>query len=184
MQRDRDPRGVSKSLAGGTVKTGVGDLPGMDRIDPDASLRELQDRSLSQTAQPPFARRVGGIVMRGQPGGRGDIDDRAAAAVADRRRAMLHAEHWASQVDRERAVPRIDRSIGNTLAGDRPGVVDQDMELAETPQRYRDNLLPGALVGDVLAQKQDLAALAGETLGQALASSGVDVGQDHRGFFL
>src|ERR1700738_3622475 len=80
MQRDRDPRGVSKGLAGGTVKTGVGDLPGMDRIDPDAPLRELQDRSLSQTAQPPFARRVGGIVMRGQTRGRGGNSDKTAGA--------------------------------------------------------------------------------------------------------
>ncbi len=121
--------------------------------------------------------------MRGQPRGRGDVDNRATAAVADCRRAMLHAEHGARQIDRERAVPRLDRGIGNTLAGDRPGVVDQDMELAETPQRCRDDLLPGALVGDVLPHKQDLAALAAKTLGQALTGRGVDVGQDHRGFF-
>src|SRR5206468_2117364 len=35
----------------------------------------------------------------------------------------------------------------------------------------------------VLAHKQDLAALSGQSLGQALTGRGVDVGQDHRGFF-
>ena len=93
VQRDRGARGMGKGLAAAPEKAGVGDLPGMDRIDPDVPLRELQHCGLGQTAQSPFAGGVGGVVMRGQPGGRGDVDDRAAAAVADRRRAMLHAEH-------------------------------------------------------------------------------------------
>src|SRR4029453_6220080 len=49
------------------------------------------------------------------------------------------------------------------------------------PQRRRTALLPGALVGDVLAQKQGLAALAAKTLSQALTRCDVDVGQDHCG---
>jgi hypothetical protein len=96
---------------------------------------------------------------------------------------MLHAEHWAGQIDGKGAVPRIDRGIGNTLAGDCPGVVDQDMELAETPQRRRDHLLPGALVGDVLLQKKDLATPGGKTLRQTFARGGIKVGQDDRGLF-
>ena len=94
--------------------------------------------------------------MRGQAGRRGDVDDRAAAAVADRRCAMLHAEHGARQVDRDRAVPCLDRGVDDALAGDRAGIVDQDVELAEMRQCRRDDLPPGCLVGDVLAQKHAL----------------------------
>ncbi len=46
VQRYRDARGVGEGLAAGAVEAGVGDLCGMDRIDPDVPLRELQDRGL------------------------------------------------------------------------------------------------------------------------------------------
>src|SRR6202035_1133476 len=35
VQRDRDPGGMSKGIAAAAVKPGIGDLAGMDRIDPD-----------------------------------------------------------------------------------------------------------------------------------------------------
>src|SRR5271166_3881291 len=41
VQRYGDARGVREGLAAGTEKAGVGDLSGMDRIDPDVPLREL-----------------------------------------------------------------------------------------------------------------------------------------------
>jgi hypothetical protein len=37
---------MGEGLAAGAVKARVGDLRGMDRIDPDIPLRELQDCSL------------------------------------------------------------------------------------------------------------------------------------------
>src|SRR5271165_4021882 len=121
--------------------------------------------------------------MRSQSGGRGDIDDRSAAAVADRRRAMLHAEHGTSQVDGDGTVPRLDGCVDDALAGDRPGIVDQDVELAETRQCRRDDFPPGCLFSDVLAQEHGFAALAGEPLRQALAGSGINIGENHRGLF-
>ena len=73
---------------------------------------------------------------------------------------MLHAEHGTGQIDRDRAVPRFDCGVDDALARDRAGVVDKDVELAEMRQCRRDDFRPGCLVGDVLAQKQRLAALA------------------------
>src|SRR5438093_9466388 len=97
--------------------------------------------------------------MGGQTRGRGDVDDRAPAVVADRRRAMLHPKHWTGQIDGKRAVPGVDGAIRNALTGDRPGIVDEDMEFTETRPRGRDKLLPGPLLGNVLAQSQNAAAL-------------------------
>src|SRR5215813_1596334 len=71
----RHPHGVGKGLAAASEETSIGDLSGMYRIDPDVPLRELQHCGLGQTAQCPFAGSVGCVVMRGQPGGRRDIDD-------------------------------------------------------------------------------------------------------------
>ena len=121
--------------------------------------------------------------MGGQPGGRRYVDDRAAAAIADRRCAMLHAKHWTGQVDRDRAVPRLDRRIDDALARDRSGVVDENVELAELLQRRGDDLLPRRLVGCVLAQKESSAALAGQPPRQRLAGGNIDVGHDDRSFF-
>jgi len=64
VQRHSEPRGVGKGLAAGSVEAGIGDLPGMHRIDPDIPRRELQDRGFGQPAQPPFTGGVSGIVMR------------------------------------------------------------------------------------------------------------------------
>jgi hypothetical protein len=126
-----------KGIAATAVKPGIGDLSGVDRIDPDVPLRELQHRCFGQPAQPPLAGSIGRVVMRGQSRSRRDVDDRAAAAVADRRRAMFHAEHCASQVDRQRPVPRLDSGIDDALARNRPGIVDQDVQFAEMRQRRR-----------------------------------------------
>src|SRR5271169_6381685 len=51
VQRYRDARGVGKGLSAAAEEAGIGDLSGMDRIDPDVPLRELQHRGLGQTAQ-------------------------------------------------------------------------------------------------------------------------------------
>src|SRR5271155_1717825 len=123
MHWDRRACRMGKGLAAAPEKAGIGDLPRMDRIDPDVPRRELQHRGLGEAAQPPFAGGVGGVVMRCQPSRRRDVDYRAAAAVADRRRAMLHAEHGAGQVDGDRPVPRLDYGVSDALAGDRPGIV-------------------------------------------------------------
>jgi hypothetical protein len=96
---------------------------------------------------------------------------------------MLHAEHRAGQIDRQCAVPRLDGGINDTLARDRPGIVDENMKLAEMRQRRRYRLFPGCLVGDVLPQEQDLGALSTEPLRQTLAGIGIDIGQYHRSLF-
>src|SRR5215471_6206884 len=142
---------MGKGLAATGEEAGLGDLAGMDRIDPDIPRRELQDGSLGQPAQPPFAGGIGGIVMRGEAGGRRDVDDRAGASrlfrygVADRRGAMLHAEQWPSQIDRERPIPRLDGGADDVLAGDRAGIVDQDVQATERGESGGDDLLPRVL---------------------------------------
>jgi hypothetical protein len=73
VQRYRDARGVGKGLAATAAEAGIGDLSGMHRIDPDVPSRELQDYGFCQVAKPPFASRVGSVVMRGQSGGRGNV---------------------------------------------------------------------------------------------------------------
>src|SRR5215472_8563970 len=161
VQRYGRARRMGESLAARAEESSVGDLSGVDRIDPDVPFRELQDCGFGETAQPPFAGSVGGVVMRGESGGRGYIDNRAAAAVSDHRRAMLHAEHCTGQVDRDRTVPRLDRGSDNTLTSDCPGVIDEDMEPAETRQCARDDLLPRRLVGNILVHEHDIAALSG-----------------------
>ena len=187
VQRDRGARGMGKGLAAALEKAGIGDLPGMDRIDPDVPRRELQHRGLGQPAQPPFARGVGGVVMRGQPGGRGDVDDRAAAAalrrIADRRRAMLHAEQRPGQIDRDRAVPRLERRVDDALPRDRAGIVDQDVQPAELRQRRRDDLsIQACSLGRVVDPELRLAALPPrQPLRPAPRRRRVDIGQHHRG---
>src|ERR1700680_1237111 len=81
MQWDRHPRGMSEIGAAILEEASLGDLSGVDRIDPDVPVRELQHRGLGETAQSPFGRGIGGIVMRGEAGSRRDISDRAPAAV-------------------------------------------------------------------------------------------------------
>src|SRR5919198_283402 len=99
---------VREAFAAAAIEAGVGDLPGMDRIDPDVPLRELQHRRLGQAAQSPFAGGVGGIVMRRQPRGPGKIYDRPAAAVTDCRRAVLYSPHRPRQIYPPCPVPRLD----------------------------------------------------------------------------
>src|SRR6516165_1018341 len=167
---------MGKSLAATAIKPSVSDLSGMDRIDPDVPLRELQYCGLGQSAQPPFARSVGGVVMRRQSCGRGNVDYRATTAVADRRRAMLHSQHCTGEIDRQGPVPRLDGRIDDALTRDRPGVVDENVQLAELRQCGCYGRLPRRLIGNILAQEKRLAALAAEPLCQALAGSGIDIG--------
>src|SRR3954469_11558677 len=46
VQRYRGARGRRKALAAALEKPGIGDLPRMDRVDPDVPRRELQYRRL------------------------------------------------------------------------------------------------------------------------------------------
>src|ERR1700756_663473 len=62
LHRYRGARGVREGFTGSVEKAGIGDLSGMDRIDSDVPLRELQHCSLGQSPQPPFASGVGGVV--------------------------------------------------------------------------------------------------------------------------
>ena len=65
VQRNSSARSMGKCLAAAAKETGVGDLSGMDRIDPNVPLGKLQDRRLGQSAQPPLARGVSCVVMCG-----------------------------------------------------------------------------------------------------------------------
>src|SRR6266404_430283 len=64
MHRDRDAGGTGESIAATAVEPGIGNLSGVDRIDPDVPLRKLQHRRFGQPAQPPLAGSVSGVVMQ------------------------------------------------------------------------------------------------------------------------
>ena len=61
-----------------------------------------------------------------------------------------------------------------------PALLTRMWSLPKCASAAATDLLPGGLVGDVLAQEHDLAALAPEPLRQALARRGIDIGQHHR----
>ena len=78
-------------------------------------------------------------------GARGDIDDRPAAGVADRRDGRAAAEEDALDVDRMDLAPEIQGgAFGRTLER-RAGIVDQDMQPAEGVDRAFDDLGPAGL---------------------------------------
>ena len=107
-------------------------------------------RRLGQPAQAPFRRAVGGREMAVDAGGRADIDDRAAAAVAHDRRRRLDAEERPGEIDRQHAIPIGARGVGEIDAAQRnAGIVDQHMQRAECTLGERDGVAPILFAGDV-----------------------------------
>src|SRR5579883_2600774 len=104
----------------------------MHRIDPDIVGAVLHRGGLGQGAH----RALGGVVadmnavLAGDPGDRGDVDDRPAALRLHVRDREFHAEKDAARVDRHQPVPGggveqiLDRAAGQ------PGIVDENVEPA------------------------------------------------------
>jgi hypothetical protein len=82
---------------------------------------------------------------------------------------MLHAKQRPGEVDRQGAVPRLDRGVDDALAGDRAGVVDQDVQSAKRGKGRRYHRFPRLLVGDVLNEELRLAAARTQPRGERFA---------------
>jgi hypothetical protein len=110
------------------------------------------------------------VAGRAQPGGRGDVDDRAAAALPHRGQDELGGEHDRAQVQVEGLLPlrRIRRREARLL--DAPGVVDQH------PDRTGrvDGRMDAGPVSEVGAEER-----AADPFGRNRALPVVEVGDDH-----
>ena len=83
-------------------------------------------------------------------GGRSDIDDRAAAAVANDGRRRADAEERPGEIDRQHAVPIGARCAGEIDAAQRnAGIVDQHMQTAERTVGERHGVRPILFAADV-----------------------------------
>jgi len=110
------------------------------------------------------------VAGRAQRGGRGDVDDRAAAALPHRGRDELRGEHDRAQVQVEGLLPlrRIRRGEARLL--DAPGVVDQHADRTGRVDRRAD-VGPASEVG---AEER-----AADPFGHCRARPLVAVGDDH-----
>src|ERR1700722_18048688 len=71
---------------------------------------------------------------------------------------MLHSKERASLVDRNSAVPRLDRALGNGLVGQDAGVVNQDVDAAVFRFDILNDLLPVTFLGDIQAHALNVGA--------------------------
>ena len=116
----------------------LGDHPaGRHRVDADAVGAELAGEALGQAEDAGLGGRVGrhvGVVD--QIGGRGEVDDRAAAGSLHARRHRLRGEEMRAQIDRVVVVPELDGHVLDGMAVVEGGVVDQHGDIAMRRGRF------------------------------------------------
>jgi hypothetical protein len=110
------------------------------------------------------------VASCAQPGGRGDVDDRAAAALPHRGQDELRGEHDRAQVQVEGLLPLRRIRCGEARLLNAPGVVDQD---ADWPGGV-DGRVDVGPVGEVGAEER-----AADPFGRNRALPVVEVGDDH-----
>jgi len=110
------------------------------------------------------------VASRAQPGGRGDVDDRAAAAFPHRGQHELRGEHDRAQVQVEGLLPLRRIRCGEARLLNAPGVVDQD---ADWPGGV-DGRVDVGPVGEVGTEER-----AADPFGRNRALPVVEVGDDH-----
>jgi len=116
----------------------------MDRIYADIVAAVLHRCRFRQGAHSAFRRVVPDMdpFLPGDAGDRRDIDDRPAAGRLHERDREFHAQKDAARVDRHQPVPgRGIEQIIDRAAGE-PGVVDENIELAELGEGRVDCRLP------------------------------------------
>ena len=130
-----------------------------------------------QSDDGPLRRRIGAAAGHAQPpGGRGQVHDRGAAALAQQGQGMLDAEELTMDVDVEGCLPRrgVERFQGPSGPGD-AGVVDQDVEAAHFDPDGVHEFADLALVRDVADRGE-------EPVDAGLVDGvGVDVGDEDGG---
>jgi deoxyribose-phosphate aldolase len=110
------------------------------------------------------------VAGRAQPGRRGDVDDRAAAALPHRGQDELRGEHDRAQVQVEGLLPLHPIRRGEARLLDAPGVVDQH---ADRPGRVNGRVDAGP-VSEVGAEER-----AADPFGRNRALPVVEIGDDH-----
>jgi len=90
-----------------------------------------------------------GVRSEAQTRRRGDVHDRSAAALGHRLDGEVDAEHDAAEIEIQIPRPLLDRRIRKERLPVTPGVVNEDVEAAETALRLGDHLLYVVLSGDV-----------------------------------
>ena len=93
-----------------------------------------------------------------------------ARGVAQRRQRELGAEKDAGQIDRAQALPFIEARRLDILAEKEPGIVDQDIELAEAGEDRGDGGAPRLCAGHVEREIKRLAAGAFQGAGGGAAA--------------
>src|SRR4030095_4148051 len=102
-------------------------------------------------------------VLADEAGDRGDVDDRAPAGLLHGRDRVLHTQEDALGVDVHHLVPHGHAHGVGAGAAD-PGVVHQDVELAEGRDGGLHRRLPVGLVGDVDLHEARLTAGLGDVV--------------------
>ncbi len=156
--------------------------PGADHVGADP-LAAVVDRDRAREAEHPG---LGRDVARhrrvaDEPVRRGDVHEGAAAAARHRRDAGARAEEDASEVDREDAVPALQRVLDDPASLRRAGAVDDDVEPAARGERPLQRLLPGRRLRDVALDDQRLAPGGGDRRRRLAGRAGVAVDERHRG---
>src|SRR5215204_1629286 len=154
-----------------------------DRVDADAAGRVLERGTLCEAEDAVF----GGVVGRAarqpdQATKRRAVDDCAASLLAHLTKLVLHASPDAAEVDRVHAVEGLGRLLGGVRRrGLDPGVVEGEVEPAESRHATADEHGDLLLVRDVTADTDRLVARGGQLLSRGLEGLVVAIGQDNGG---
>ena len=157
------------------------DDAGMHRVAADlvALAGAIHRHRLGELPHRALAGAIGRQRRRAEEGRqRRGVDDRAAARLLHRRHAVLAAEEHALDVDRQHALPLLDR-LGLEGRGEGPGdagVVDQPVELALARHQVVDDALPVGFLGGVVLLEAGIAA---DLLHGLEPARLVDVGHHH-----
>ena len=159
---------------------------GVHRVDPNAVplAGEFERGRFCEQRHPALGHRVERVLRRtDEAGGRGEVDDGAPTRallrrLPQRRQAQLGAEEHAGQVNRAQPLPFGEAGGFDILAEKKPGVVDQDVELAETADGSGDCGVPILLAGHV---EMDVERRVAERAGGLAAAFVEHVADRHRG---
>jgi len=155
--------------------------PGGNGVDGDAVAAQFAGQAAGHGDQRALAGDIGQQVGRApQRGVRGQVDDRSAAAAAQRRQGGSGHQPGTAHVHLHHLVPGFDVQFFAALAagvGDR-GVVDQAIQAAQAFDGAFDAAADRGRVGQVEADSADIKALCTQFASGLLYSAGEDVG-DH-----
>ena len=156
----------------------IRDQSGRDAVDPHTVLRDLLGGRPRQCQHAGLCGVVGGVARRAAGPGldRGDVDDRAGAALDHLRQHRAHGQEVAGQADVDHAAPRFRRRLpdGRGLGG--PGVVDEHVDAAHLISDLAEHGCDAVLVADVqLPPASGATALTRDLLRHALRPGEVEV---------